>query len=95
MNTQQTANEVNQNIQRALSDQSLHCNEMFKAVLIVIDTALQFELGRVMSAGTVGEARTHSAGRLEALNDMLVELQNRRQEAMSGTNASQTKPASS
>ena len=95
MTPKQTANEIDLSIQRALSDQSLHCNEMFKSVLIVIDMSLQIELSRVMSASTTGEARAHSAGRLDALNDMLVELQSRRQAATAGTNTAQTKsPAS-
>lgn len=95
MNAQAKANEIDLAIQRALSDQSLHCNEMFKSVLIVIDASLQIELSKVMSPSTTGEARTHSAGRLDALNDMLVELQNRRQAAISGTKASQTNPPAS
>lgn len=88
-------NEINASVQRALQDQSLNCNEMFKAVLIVIDASLQFELARVMSVSTTGEARAHSAGRLDALNDMLVELQHRRDMAVSGTNTSQTNPPAS
>jgi len=95
MNAPKDPNEVNAAIQRAFQEQSLHCNEMFKAVLVVIDVSLQFELARVMSAGTTGEARAHSAGRLDALNDMLVELQTRRDAAISGTNATQTKPPAS
>lgn len=92
MSAPKDPNEVNLAIQRALQDQSLNCNEMFKAVLVVIDMSLQFELARVMSASTTGEARAHSAGRLDALNDMLVELQHRRDMAVSGTNTAQTKP---
>jgi len=79
-------------IQRALENQSLQCNEMFKAILVVIDMSLQIEMSRVMSAGTTGEARVHSAGRLDALNDILVELQSRRDVAVSGTNAAQSNP---
>lgn len=82
--------EVNVAIQRALENQSLQCNEMFKAILVVIDMSLQIEMSKVMSAGTVGEARIHSAGRLDALNDILVELQSRRDVAVSGTNATQS-----
>lgn len=82
--------EVNVAIQRALENQSLQCNEMFKAILVVIDMSLQIEMSKVMSAGTVGEARVHSAGRLDALNDILVELQSRRDVAMSGTNTAQS-----
>lgn len=84
--------EVNMAIQRALENQSLQCNEMFKAILVVIDMSLQIEMSRVMSAGTTGEARVHSAGRLDALNDILVELQSRRDVAVSGTNAAQSNP---
>jgi hypothetical protein len=84
--------EVNVAIQRALENQSLQCNEMFKAILVVIDMSLQIEMSKVMSAGTVGEARVHSAGRLDALNDILVELQSRRDVAMSGTNPAQSNP---
>jgi hypothetical protein len=82
--------EVNVAIQRALENQSLQCNEMFKAILVVIDMSLQIEMSRVMASGTVGEARIHSAGRLDALNDILVELQSRRDVATTGTNAAQS-----
>jgi hypothetical protein len=82
--------EVNMAIQRALENQSLQCNEMFKAILVVIDMSLQIEMSRVMASSTVGEARIHSAGRLDALNDMLVELQSRRDVATAGTNAAQS-----
>ena len=84
--------EVNIAIQRALENQSLHCNEMFKAILVVIDMSLQIEMSRVMAASSVGEVRIHSAGRLDALNDILVELQSRRDVAISGTNAAQSNP---
>jgi hypothetical protein len=82
--------EVNVAIQRALENQSLQCSEMFKAILVVIDMSLQIEMSKVMSASTTGEARVHSAGRLDALNDILVELQSRRDVAVSGTNATQS-----
>lgn len=55
---------------------------LYKSVLIVCDLALQIEMGKVMSANTVGEARTHSAGRLEAINDLLLEIQRLREEAV-------------
>jgi hypothetical protein len=57
-------------------------SELFKAVLVTIDYALQIEMGKVMSASTVGEARIHSAGRLDAFNEMLVHLQDRRSAAL-------------
>lgn len=56
--------------------------ELFKAVLIVIDYALQIEMAKVMAPSTTGEARTHSAGRLDALNEILVHLQDRRDAAL-------------
>lgn len=92
MSQPKSPQEVNVAIQRALENQSLQCNDMFKAVLVVIDMSLQIEMSRVMSASTVGEARIHSAGRLDALNDILVELQSRRDAATSGTNAAQSNP---
>ena len=92
MSQPKNPNEVNMAIQRALENQSLQCNEMFKAVLVVIDMSLQIEMSKVMAASTTGEARVHSAGRLDALNDILVELQSRREVAVSGTNTSQTNP---
>ena len=63
--------------------------ELFKAVLVVIDQGLQIEMSRVMSANTTGEARVHSAGRLDALNDILVHLQDKRDTALK-PNAGQT-----
>jgi hypothetical protein len=92
MSQPRNPNDVNLAVQRALENQSIHCNEMFKAVLVVIDMSLQIEMSRVMSAGTTGEARIHSAGRLDALNDILVELQSRRDVAISAPNTAQTNP---
>jgi len=55
--------------------------DLYKSVLVVCDLALQIEMSKVMSANTVGEARIHSAGRLDAINDMLLEIQRLREEA--------------
>jgi hypothetical protein len=63
--------------------------ELFKAVLVLIDQGLQIEMSRVMSSNTTGEARVHSAGRLDALNDMLVHLQDKRDSSLK-PNAGQT-----
>ena len=60
-----------------------------KAVLIAVDALLQQEMLRVMSPSTTGEARIHGAGRMDALNDVLVELQDRRARALK-TNVDQT-----
>jgi len=87
--------EVNAAIQRAFENQSPQVTEVFKAVLVVIDVYLQIEMSKVMASGTIGEERVHSAGRLDAFNDMLVELQTRRDVATSGTNAGQSNPQGS
>lgn len=55
--------------------------DLYKAVLVVCDLALQIEMSKVMSPNTVGEGRIHSAGRLDAINDMLLEIQRLREEA--------------
>ena len=55
--------------------------DLYKSVLVVCDLALQIEMSKVMSASTVGEARIHSAGRLDAINDMLLEIQRLMEEA--------------
>jgi hypothetical protein len=55
--------------------------DLYKGMLIVCDLALQIEMGRVMSSNTVGEARIHSAGRMDAINDLLLEFQKLREEA--------------
>ncbi len=57
--------------------------ELYKSFLVVCDLALQIEMSKVMSATTVGEARIHSAGRMDAINDMLLEVQRLREEAKS------------
>ena len=61
---------------------SIDIDEYHKAVLVLIDTALQQEMFKVMSPSTTGEARIHSAGRMDALNDMLVEIQDKRTNAL-------------
>ena len=55
--------------------------DLYKAVLVICDLALQIEMSKVMSSGTLGEARIHSAGRMDAINDMLIEFQKLREEA--------------
>lgn len=55
--------------------------DLYKSILVVCDLALQIEMSKVMSPTTVGEARAHSAGRLDAINDMLLEFQRLREEA--------------
>lgn len=57
--------------------------DLYKAVLVVCDLALQIEMSKVMSPNTLGEARIHSAGRMDAINDMLLEIQRLREEAKS------------
>ena len=64
------------------SRQSIDVEEYHKAVLVLIDSALQQEMLKVMSPATTGEARIHSAGRMDALNDMLVEIQDKRTSAL-------------
>lgn len=68
-------------ITKAFMFRSNESNELYKSVLIVCDLALQIEMGKVMAANTVGEARIHSAGRLDAINDLLLEFQKLREEA--------------
>jgi hypothetical protein len=74
--------ESNKYVQNAFGATDPNSVELFKAVLVVIDYALQIEMGKVMAPSTTGEARTHSAGRLDALNEMLVHLQDRRDSAL-------------
>jgi hypothetical protein len=71
------------------SNPSIEAGELFKAVLVHVDAMLQREMLKVMDVGTKGEDRTHSAGRLDAFNDLLVDLQQRRDEALN-TKQSQT-----
>lgn len=78
-------------IRKSFSATDPNSVELFKAVLVVIDQGLQVEMGRVMAAGTTGEARVHSAGRLDALNDILVHLQDHRDAALK-SNTAQTGP---
>lgn len=56
--------------------------DLYKQVLFVCDLALQVEMSKVMSANTTGEARVHAAGRLDAINDLLLEFQKLREEAL-------------
>lgn len=70
---------------------STDVEQYHKAVLVVVDAMLQQEMLKVMSPGTVGEARIHGAGRMDALNDILVELQDKRTNALK-TNVDQTSP---
>lgn len=56
--------------------------DLYKQVLFVCDLALQVEMSKVMSANTVGEARVHAAGRMDAINDLLLEFQKLREEAL-------------
>jgi hypothetical protein len=74
--------EPNARIQNAFRATDPNSEELFKAILIVIDYSLQIEMARVMSASTIGEARAHSAGRMDALNEILVHLQDRRDTAL-------------
>jgi hypothetical protein len=69
-------------VQNAFGATDPNSSELFKAVLVVIDYALQIEMAKVMAPSTTGEARVHSAGRLDALNEMLVHLQDRRDAAL-------------
>lgn len=84
--------ESNKYVQTAFGATDPNSVELFKAVLIVIDYALQIEMAKVMAPSTAGEARVHSAGRLDALNEMLVHLQDRRDSALK-TKTGQTEPA--
>lgn len=72
----------NKYVQNAFGATDPNSAELFKAVLVVIDYALQIEMARVMAPSTTGEARVHSAGRLDALNEILVHLQDRRDAAL-------------
>lgn len=49
--------------------------DLYKAVLVIIDTEFQNELEKLMSQGFVGEQRVHSAGRCSAFNELLAALQ--------------------
>lgn len=75
-------NEERKKIIKSFQFRTNEGESLYKSVLIVCDLALQIEMGKVMSANTVGEARTHSAGRLEAINDLLLEIQRLREEAV-------------
>jgi hypothetical protein len=55
--------------------------ELFKAVLMTCDLGLQIEMGKVMASNVTPDQRTHSAGRLDAINDLLLEFQKLREEA--------------
>jgi hypothetical protein len=79
-------------LHKAFSSSDPNTVELFKAILVVIDEGLQIEMSRVMAASTTGEARTHSAGRMDAFNDMLVHLQDRRDAGLK-SNSAQTDPA--
>jgi hypothetical protein len=67
---------------RAFMFKDMEAQELYKQVLFVCDLALQVEMSKVMSANTVGEARIHAAGRLDAINDVLLEFQKLREEAL-------------
>ena len=56
--------------------------DLYKQVLFVCDLALQVEMSKVMAVNTTGEARVHAAGRLDAINDLLLEFQKLREEAL-------------
>jgi len=75
-------NEERKKIIKSFQFRTNEGESLYKSVLIVCDLALQIEMGKVMSANTLGEARTHSAGRLEAINDLLLEIQRLREEAV-------------
>jgi hypothetical protein len=64
------------------SNPSVEAEELFKEILVHVDAMLQREMLKVMDVGTKGEDRAHSAGRLDAFNDLLVDLQQRRAEAL-------------
>jgi len=64
------------------SNPSIEAGELFKAILVHVDAMLQREMLKVMDSGTKGEDRTHSAGRLDAFNELLVDLQQRREDAL-------------
>lgn len=66
---------------KAFNFRDKEAQDLYKAVLTVLDLALQIEMGKVMNANTLGEQRTHAAGRLDAINDVLVEFQKLRSEA--------------
>ena len=69
-------------VEKGFAQRDVPSEELFKSVLFVIDQMLQLEMGTVMSSSTKGEDRIHSAGRLDALNDALVVLQDRRSSAL-------------
>lgn len=73
--------EERKKIVKAFQFKTSEGEELYKAVLVVCDLALQIEMSKVMSPDNVGEGRTHSAGRLDAINDMLLEIQRLREEA--------------
>ena len=74
-------NEEQKKIIKGFQFRTLEGEDLFKSVLVVCDLALQIEMSKVMSPNTLGEARIHAAGRLDAINDMLLELQRLRQDA--------------
>ena len=53
--------------------------ELYKAVLVIVDTEFQNELINVMEKNVSNEARAHSAGRVSAFNDILRMLQAERE----------------
>jgi hypothetical protein len=73
--------EERKKIIKAFQFRTAEGEDLYRTVLVVCDLALQIEMSKVMSANTVGEARIHSAGRLDAINDMLLEIQRLREEA--------------
>jgi len=66
---------------KAFMFRSQESADLYKGMLVVCDLALQIEMSKVMSANTLGEARIHSAGRMDAINDLLLEFQKLREEA--------------
>jgi hypothetical protein len=67
---------------KAFMFKDMEAQELYKQVLFVCDLALQVEMSKVMQVNTTGEARVHACGRLDAINDLLLEFQKLREEAL-------------
>jgi len=58
-------------------------NPLWDALLAHLDECMQDDIASAISRETLGENRTHAAGRAEAMNDFLVSLHQLREEAVS------------
>lgn len=66
--------DIDQNT-KAFGFSNKDAEDLYKAVLIIVDTEFQNELTKLMDSANTGEGRAHSAGRCNALNDVLAQFQ--------------------